>query len=121
MRKNSKNFVLSIIFIVLISTSCHTIGSDETTIEGYVRTTDGKPIDNATVRFGTALNSNTTMTYENGFYKITAKHGAVQTVYLSVEKEGYSKAIEKFPGIAIPEKKDFELLAVIPHRRKFQD
>ncbi|MDQ3180962.1 MAG: hypothetical protein M3Q33_10625 [Acidobacteriota bacterium] len=55
-----------------------------------------------------------TTTDEKGFYTVTTRHRPTQMLYLTVEKEGFTKHTENFLGFAAPNgDKNVELLKII--------
>jgi hypothetical protein len=105
--------MFGIAFLCLFLSSCF-LQTSSTTIKGYVRESDGKPVVDAEVSFGGVGSESKTRTDARGFYTVTAKHRPTQMLYLTAKKEGVGSYSDKFPGFAAPDgDKNIELMATL--------
>ena len=103
MRKQlARRFYLLVVgCLLLISCRCSALSST-TTVKGYVRSGEGRPIAGAEVRLGGPGNEAKTTSQADGFYTVTVSHRATQVIKLTVSKPGYATHRQEFPGFAAP-------------------
>ena len=93
--------LLAVGCLLLLSCRCSGLSST-TTVKGYVRTGEGRPIAGAEVRLGGLGNEAKTTSQADGFYTITVSHRPAQVIKLTVSKPGYATHKQEFPGFAAP-------------------
>lgn len=116
---------MSIALAVLMSASLGCFfATSSTTVKGYVEY-DNKPIEGATVTFGPTLGEATTTTGPDGKFSITAKHGPLSMLRLTVKRPRTSKELAvanrekiEFPGFWAPEEEiNVEMIGIFEGTR----
>lgn len=112
-RKQILPQVFGIAFLCLFLSSCF-LQTSSTTLKGYVRENDGKPVADVEISFGGAGSESKTKTDAKGFYTVTARHRPAQMLYLTAKKPDIGSYSDKFPGFAAPDgDKNIELMATL--------
>jgi hypothetical protein len=109
-----KNSVLRGVFLLTVGlfvSSC-IFSTSRTTVKGFVREQDGKPVADAEINFGGALTESKTRSGADGSFTVSASHRPTQMLTLTVSKSGFAETSEKFPGFAAP--KDDKIVVLKP-------
>jgi hypothetical protein len=109
--------VLCSVFLLTVGVSVSSciFSTSSTTVKGFVREQDCKPLADAGIKFGGALTESKTRSGADGSFTVTANHRPTQMLHLTVSKQGFEESAEKFPGFAAPKgDKIIVLKPVIP-------
>ncbi len=112
--KNTLSLSVAVLALCCVSLGC-LFNTSQTTVNGVVVTSGGKPIEGAEVTFGGPLSPAKTVTGPDGKFTLTVKHRPTQMLRVNATKKGYGQ-MEKveFPGFWAPkEEVKVEMIAIL--------
>ena len=115
MKQFLRHFLIFAIGCLFLS-SC-LFQTSSTTVKGRVTEYGKKPVADAEVSFGGALNETVVKTQADGTFTITARHRPTQMLRLEVKKKGFAMDEKvEFPGFAAPnEPIEIELMQTVSY------